>query len=123
MGISGGTWSVTRRRRQSGELLQRLLEDARVVAFKQGLRSAELRGSMRILLRNQAVLGGGSQMSGMARRRPVVEFVIARAPRLKAATNRAIDAVLGKKRAPVKPPWPGAGEVEEAFRAARRGET
>jgi len=59
----------------------------------------------------------------LKRRRPIVEHVIRRAPRLQAATNRAIDAVLGKKRAPVKPPWPGAGEVEEAFRAARRGET
>lgn len=60
----------------------------------------------------------------MKRRRPAdISYVIRRAPRLQAATNRAIDAVLGKKRAPAKPPWPGVGEVEEAFRAARRGET
>lgn len=60
----------------------------------------------------------------MKHRRPTIEFVIARAPRLKAATNRAIDAVLGKKvAAAVKAPWPDRREVDAAFRAARRGET
>lgn len=54
---------------------------------------------------------------------PIIEHVLRRAPAVKPATERAIDAVLGKKRAVGKPPWPGKGEVDEAFRAARRGET
>ncbi len=57
----------------------------------------------------------------MKRRRPIVEFVIARSPTLKAATDRAIDAVLGKKvAAAVKAPWPNPHEVEAEFRAAQR---
>jgi hypothetical protein len=57
---------------------------------------------------------------------PTVEHVIRRDRRLTEAANRAIDAALGKSTRRVtrgKEPWPKPGEVDEVFRAAKRGET
>ena len=59
----------------------------------------------------------------MKRRPTDISYVIGkRSPRLQAATDRAIAAVMGK-RVKVREPFPKQGEVDEVFRAARRGET
>lgn len=57
----------------------------------------------------------------MKRRLPIVEHVIRRAPRLQAATNRAIDAVLGKRVKVVKRNL--TAEVEQQFKEAKYGST
>jgi hypothetical protein len=59
------------------------------------------------------------------KRRPItIEHVIRRAPRLQAACDRAIDAVLGKserrRRAPTRNL---TAEVEQQFREAKHGST
>jgi hypothetical protein len=53
------------------------------------------------------------------RRLPAIEHVIRRAPRLQAATNRAIDAVLGKPKRR-KQEFPEPGSIDQLFREARR---
>jgi hypothetical protein len=57
------------------------------------------------------------------KRAPLIQHVIRRDRRLQAATDRAIDAVLGmspRRLKSEKPPWPARGEVEQEFREAQR---